>query len=304
MLQDTPAANFSSHWTFNNVTDVAVVDYYARFVAFNSYFKPMIHHLWNVSGAASPNTTYTVLVEPGTYWVDLILGDFDPTVPLTVSPLNWNPGHIGVFGGRITSSKVYYPLSLLILGIAVEGTGTGAIAFVNIFNLTTRGVINLPTNFSDPKALAVDEFNGTLYVGMNGGFAILRIDINSMAITGWQNLPPYLTRAWSAQVTFEHVYFLSNEQHTKVFRVGKQDFCTSQCPAFGYCHHGKCECGTGFQMVNNKCEWAALVVEKHIAKKEKGGEAALGVFFALSFVAAAVGWFLVWKQKRGGYQAV
>jgi len=199
---------------------------------------------------------------------------------------------------------MYYPYHTLILGIATPGIGTGAIAFVHTFNLTTRGVINLPGNYSDPKALVVDEFNGTLYVAMNGGGAILKIDIHTMTIVGYQNTPFYLARAWAGVATFEHVYFVTNEQHTKVFRVSKHDFCTKQCPEFGYCERGSCVCAPGFEMRSGTCQWQAMIVEKHVAQKEKTGEAVLGTFFALTFVAGAVGWFLVWKAKRQGYQAV
>jgi len=301
---DLPSNNFTQHWHFDPVADVAVVAPIAQLVTWNAYFKPMIHHMWNLSQAASPNTTFTVLIEPGTYWVSLILGDFNQSIPLTVSGYNWNPTHIGVYGGHISSSKIYWPYHSLILGISVDGVGTGAIVFVHTFNLTTRGVINLPANYSDPKALIVDEFNHTLYVAMNGGGAILRIDIPSMAITGYQNVPPYLTRAWSGQDTPDHLYFITNEQHTKVFRLSKLDFCTKQCPMFGYCERGSCQCSTGFQMKDGSCQWAEMVVEKHSAEKDKAGEAVLGVFFALSFVAASVGWYLVWKSKRGSYSAV
>jgi len=304
MTNDSPSTNYTDHWAFNASTDVAVLDGNARFVAFSSLYKPMIHHVWNLSEAANPNTTYTIVVEPGTYWVDLVIGNIDPTVPLALSPLNWYPGHIGLYNSYISSSAIYWNHSTLILGLAINGIGTGAIAFVHAVNLTTRGVLYLPANFSDPKALAVDQENHTLYVGMNGGYAALRIDIHNMTITGWQNIPIYLTRAWVGQTTFEHVFFVSNEQHTKVFRTNKHDFCPSLCPEFGYCERGSCQCSPGFQLRDNKCEWTALINEKHTVSKEKTGEAVLGVFFALSFVAAGIAWFLVWKNRRGAYQAV
>lgn len=31
-----------------------------------------------------------------------------------------------------------------------------------------------------------------------------------------------------------------------------------------------------------------------------GGEVALGLLFAISFVAAAAGWFLIWRWKKSG----
>jgi len=304
MSNDLPSNNFTQRWAINASNDVVAIVPNAQLVTFNQYYKPIIFHVWNVTGAASPNTTYTLIIDPGTLWVSQILGNFNPAVPLTLSSNQWNPSHIGLPYGGITSATLYYPGQTLILGIGTPGIGTGAIAFVNVLDLSTRGVLTLPANYSDPKALAIDEFNGTLYVAMNGGGSLLQININSMTITGYQNLPFYLLRAWEGIATFEHVYFITSEQHTKVFRLHKRDFCPSLCPFNGYCQAGSCVCSTGFEMVSGQCQWQALIVEKHTADVNKAGEIVLGVFFAITFVAGAIGWFLVWKAKRAGYQAV
>lgn len=116
--------------------------------------------------------------------------------------------------------------------------------------------------YSNPRALVLDLFNTTptLYVGFNGGGAIMRIDISKIAsqayaITGYplyfsiilclfvlfytfdylriQALPYYLHRVWVGSVAPQHVYFATNEQHSKVFRVSKSDFCPSTCSFFG-----------------------------------------------------------------------
>jgi len=293
------------HWNFNWTTDIAVIVNNSQFLSYNEFYKPFIFHVWNVTGAPSPNTTYTAVIDPGTLFVRVVIGDINPEVPLTLTNFNWNPQHQGLWRSGISSASVYYRYNLLVLGISGPGLSTGAIAFVHIFNLTTRGILTLPTNYSDPKALAIDQFNGTLYVGMNGGGAVLRIDIHTMNITGYQNTPPYLSRAWAAHETFEHVYFVSNEQHTKVFRLRKDNFCPQLChDGFGYCERGRCVCAPGFDMVGDQCQWHTIVQDNDVIKKDKAGEAVLGVFFALSFVAAAIGWFLVWKAKRAGYQAV
>lgn len=47
-------------------------------------------------------------------------------------------------------------------------------------------------------------------------------------------LPFYLHRVWTGQAASAHIYFTTNEQHAKVFRVSKQDFCPAGCMMFGY----------------------------------------------------------------------
>jgi len=297
-----PNAN-PSNWVYNSTLDTAVIVNASQFVTYNAAFKPILYHLFNVTGAPDPNTTYTVVIDPGTRLVKNVIGSITEGTPLTVAPQWWQPPPTIPFGG-ITSGHLYYPLSLIILGIAVPGTGSGAIAFVHVLNLTTRGVINLPTNYSDPKALVVDDENGTLYVGMNGNSALLRIDINTMTITGYQNVPRWVEHTWAGRPTPEHIYFVTSEAHSKVYRVSKHNFCTTQCPEFGYCYHGACTCSPNFELVNGQCRYITLIKDADTIKRDQTGLAVLGVFFAVSFVAAAAGWYLVWRSKRQGYQAV
>jgi len=295
-----------AHWHVNNVTDVGIINARSSFTTFSAFFKPIIYHAWNITGASNPNITYTTVIDPGSLYIRNVLGNIDPTVPLTLDSAEWYPIRDGLNrSSTISSATYYYPYHNIILGIGTPGMGTGAIVFIHTFNLTNRGVLHLPANFSDPKALVIDEEAGVLYVGMNGGFAILKVWIHNMTLAGYANVPPYLARMWAGRVTPEHVYFVTNEQHTKVFRLNKLDFCAAPCSEFGYCHRGNCECNPGFQLVGDRhCEWQQIIKDREVEKKEKTGEAVLGVFFALALIAAGVGWFFVWKAKRGGYQPV
>jgi len=183
--------------------------------------------------------------------------------------------------------------------------GTGVIVFLNIANLTEHSFIQLPVNYSDPRALVVDELEGNLYVGMNGGGAILKINLYTQQITGYQNTPFYLDKIWAGLAAPDHVYFTTNEQHAKVFRVAKTDLCTNLCAGmFQYCKAGKCVCPPEFEMHNNQCRWPQLAHDEAVMKREKGGEIALGIFFTIAVIAAAAGWYMVWKGKRGSYQTV
>jgi len=58
------------------------------------------------------------------------------------------------------------------------------------------------------------------------------------------------------------------------------------------------------QMHNNACRFAEIYHDRDVIKKEKSGEIALGFFFAVAVLAAMAGWFMVWRNKRGSYQAV
>jgi hypothetical protein len=47
-----------------------------------------------------------------------------------------------------------------------------------------------------------------------------------------------------------------------------------------------------------------FITERHSVEVRKGGEVALGILFALTFVAGAFGWYLVWQNRRTQYQTV
>jgi hypothetical protein len=53
---------------------------------------------------------------------------------------------------------------------------------------------SLYSNYSDPRALVLDWFDPTtptLYVGPNGGWALLKIDINTLTIVGYPSKSYY-----------------------------------------------------------------------------------------------------------------
>jgi hypothetical protein len=291
-------------WYFNWRIDDAVIFPNAQLVTYNADFKPFLLHARNVSSNAPPNSTWLVVVDPYSNFATLVMANFNQSVPLNVTGYSYVP----VFGnfqfGRIVSAVIWS--DLLFVGVSVDGQGTGWIDILNLSNLTRRAnAIVLPANVSDPRALVLDYFSPTptLYVGPNGGDNLLRIDINKLAITGYQALPFYLHRTWRGMATHEHVYFVTNEQHSKVYRVNKADFCPATCMEFGYCYRGRCVCNQNMVQNGNTCEWKQVVVEKNIAHKDEAGEIVLGIFFAIATVAAVAGWYMVWKNRRG-YQAV
>jgi len=289
-----------TRWHYNHTVDrVALTGNDSRLITFNQFHKPHVFHMWNVT-IDRPEVTFTTIVDPGTMEVRNVIGHINPLHPLELSDKIWIPHRDDFRAGGITSATVYYPHRLLILGVTAVGTGTGEIVFLHIANLTERGRTKLPANYSDPKALVVDEETGHLYVAMNGGGAVLRIHIETGNITGYQRLPHYLGRAWKGHATRDHLYFVTNEQYGKVFRLWKENFCHKECPEFGWCEKGECVCQKELELRDGECRFRSAGA----AESGKAGEAVLGVFFAIAFVAAVGGWYLVWKNKRQGYQAV
>jgi len=244
--------------------------------------------------------TYTYVIEPYYAGVFLVKGSFDPTAPLQVVQTSqiFSRGLFGDF--QVASATIYYAKELLVVGLAMPGKSAGWLATVHLSNISIHNFTALPANFSDPRALAIDETTGNLYIGFNGGPGIIRFNLNTYEQTGYQPLPFYLHRVWAGLAAPEHVYFVTNEQHSKIFRVYKDDFCTAHCPEFGYCHRGKCVCPEETDMQFGKCQWKGITKEK----REHAGEVALGILFAFAFVGAASGWFMWFKTRRHAYQAV
>jgi len=161
---------------------------------------------------------------------------------------------------------------------------------------------------SNPNTLSLDyQSYGHLYVGLNGGHAILKIDITTWKVVGYASLPPFLRAVSSIVSTAEHVYFVTYEQHAKIARVSVDNFCPHTCDGFvGYCHKGACACPHGYKLAGDgrRCEEA--LASGHSSDKSHGGEVALGILFAFAVIIAAAGWFLWYKGRSGrdGYQGL
>lgn len=292
-------------FTFNPSVDVFTL-YPNQFTSFNEAYKPWVHLL-----LASNGHNVTIVVDPNTqsiYSVDLTTG-FINSMNLVTTANN------DTILYQIVSTAYDFMSGKLVVGFATNGLQPG---FISIFNLaaSTPGAnytiplpglpIYLPGNYSNPKALALD--NDAVYIGLNGVGEALKYNLTTTAFT-YQRLPEFLHRSWSAIVRREHVYFSTYEQNSKVFRIHKQDFCDSPCPYWGYCSQAQCTCYEGFQFSSDKTQCVLTAAEKEtIYEKEyktaHGGEIALGILFALSFVAAAAGWFMWWRARHGAYQAV
>jgi len=276
-------------------------------------------HLWTppTSARAQPRQNYIV---HDWQWSALFIVDnyadkmyafalpANLSVPLTSANLGSYDISTLTVNYQISSVAYDNTKANIYIGLATNGMGTGSVLTIGM-NPASIGpnwapippgtsMVTLPTNFSNPKAMAVDTDSGSLYVAPNGGSAIVRISLNNFLITGYQNLPEYLHRTWLAGEGGEHVYFATNEQHSKVFRVNKTDFCEKPCPYWGYCTNGKCVCGEFFAMLDGYCQPKSYVQERNIYHRVHGGETALGILFMFAVIAAVAGWFMFWRTRR------
>jgi len=295
----------SVKYTFNPDVDVFPI-YDNKYTSFSETFKPTIHGLYNQGPSG---TTILVVIDPNTKFVYSV--DTSTRAVTSVDLRSHEPNLV-----YDLVSSAYDPFSQqLVIGLATSGFQPGLLFFFDFNNGAYPfvfpdpiggGPIMLPNNYSNPKAIAMD--NQAIYIGLNGYSEILRYNISTGAY-GYQRLPEFLHRSWDATVTWHHVYFVTYEQNSKVFRVSKEDFCSSPCPYWGYCQKGKCACYDGFELNKDKSQCVLIAAEKEIIYHKEyrtahGGEVALGILFALTFIAAAAGWYLWWKGRRGAYQAV
>jgi hypothetical protein len=306
--------------SFDPSSDTVALATPANFVTFNADFKPFIFHIiydpnvpmWNLPWANSlpPNTTWTYVVDPFYAQIYTIEGSFVPGQGLANTGRTFvYPPQLGAAPMSIVSAAVHYEFGLLIVGLSVPGLGTGALSVHYMADISGVPVmVNLPVNMSNPRALVIDQRNSLLYVGVAGEFggAILKYTItkDGLTLVGQQPLPFYLMNVWTGVATPFHVYFATNEQVAKVFRVAVEDFCPAGCMEWGYCSKGHCVCQSPMAMVNGKCDWPTSIKDRETIKKDHGGEVALGILFMLTTIAAAVFGFLWYRGRRHSYTSV
>lgn len=288
----------NARFTFNPNTDTGIF-YGGLFTFFSAAVKPIVHLLPNYIYNGQ-NVTLVAVADPNTRAV--YTGFFNPASASGFTSLfNFT---VGTRFSDLVSAVLSYQYGKLYVGVSLSGfNNTGSIVVIDL-NMGVATSYPLPEFANNPKALSLDDQNSILYIGLNGDSEVLRFDLSTNTVTGYQRLPEWLHRAWDATEFPDHIYFITNEEHSKVFRINKADFCPSRCPYNGYCSKGSCVCANGFTMQDGGCTLTQLVHETTIYKKAHGGEVALGILFMFSFIAAAAGWFLWYRGRRGTYQSV
>jgi len=285
---------------FNFDPEIDVAHHYReKFASFSSTYKPFVHIIPLIGffndtliAVADPNTRSVY----GGYFEDNgFQGRFEHR-------LSQYPGY------DLVSTALGYDEALLYVGLATTGNASqGIIAVINLLSpAIPPAYYLLPQYASNPRALALDELNKILYIGLNGANEVLKWDAVTHQVVGYQRLPEYLHQTWSGFAAPVHIYFSTYEQQSKVFRVDKRDFCPSRCPYWGYCSRGTCTCSDYFELSADKttCELKALVDKNRDFNEAHGGEIALGVLFTLTSILAGVGWFLWYRGRRAGYAPV
>jgi len=270
---------------FNYTTDVLPLTY-GGYVAYNSVFKPHLHY--------DNDTNILIVVDPATsaLWTVQAGPGNSPLSKLQFTSIR----NSGVY---ITSTFFHPDTNILYVGYASEGIGNGTVQGYEMGRLTQQYSITFDQILGNPRALALDEPSDTVYVGFNGGDIVIQLNY-LLTVTGYQRVPFYATKIEGVRVGTEHVYFITNEQHSKVMRVAKSDFCSKVCPYMGYCEKGKCKCSPNYALSSDgkACNLATS------SKEEKGAAIALGILFAITFILATLGWILYWRVRKGGYQTV
>jgi len=218
--------------------------------------------------------------------------------PDNVTPLTTEGRPIEFFAhGRLAGSTWHYYQDILYVGFAANGIGNGSLVSYNLVTMQELRSFVFPLHYSNPRAIAG---NTTLFVGFEGGPGVIAFDPVAWRIKGHARLPTYLHTVYTAwDAGYDHVYFATHEQHTKIFRLHKENFCSSECPFNGFCEKGGCKCIDGYEISGAECKVTQLT------KDEKAAAVALGILFAIAVVLAGVGWFMFYRARSGGsYQRV
>lgn len=198
------------------------------------------------------------------------------------------------FGGSAFDSDS----QLLYVAQVTTGTAPGSITVINTVTLLATDVITLQEYQSNPVALTFH--NGFLYVGFNGGPALLKYDRSNGGMTQYSTVPTYLRAVQAVHARHSSLYFVTYDQFAKVGKASESHFCLYMCDRkFGYCENRECKCvnGTTLNADGKTCDLTPVEIhDKGVASH--AGEIALGLLFVVTFIAGAVGWFLLWRSRR------
>lgn len=288
--------------SFNHTRDFVYIRDNGGYTEYTRAFKPWIFH--------SNHSQQVVVVDPATDLVYRLDAPNDRHEPFTLRA-EYNPP---ASSSNITSAVYDAYRSLLVLGTRGRGILPGNIVGLDLSapatdhnsNIKVAFTYNLNRFESNPKALHL-RWN-SLYVGLSGGSYVLHLDIskNPVTVAGYATLPFYIHQVHDIHVTHRHIYVITNEQFSKIARTPHHHFCATPCDSvYGYCNNGTCACHPG-HVINNtyhvgRCSPAYNIIRptNDVINSGHGGEVALGLLFAIFFVAAVLGWFVVWRSATG-----
>jgi len=210
-------------------------------------------------------------------------------------------GSLEIEYGEVAGSTWHYYADILYIGFSGVGRSGSTLVAADLRSMHIANKYAFPQNYSNPRAIAGQ--NRTIFIGFEGGPAIVKFDVLDWKIVGIQRLPEYLHQVYAAWDSgFDHIYFSTYEQHSRIFRLHKLDFCENECHYNGYCEAQICRCNTGYELSSGNC---VIPPKKDTVKEvETGAAIAMGILFAIATVAAIVGWTLFYRKNKEGYTRV
>jgi len=278
-----PTLGFNITWTHEDILILSVDNFHPYHVT----FKPRLIHDYT--------NNKLFIIEPSQHIIYKAYVPEDGVSPLSLENKLDVSGH-----GSLAGSTWHYYQETLYVGFAGNGELNGTLLAIDLVKLQVLRSHVFPAFYSNPRAIAGQ--NRTIYIGFEGGPAILSFDTVNWRISGYARLPPHLHTVYTAWDSgFDHVYFATHEQHSKVFRISKENFCHSECPYNGFCSRMSCECIDGYELSKGACEVKSRSIINTIT--EEGAAIAMGILFAITVIAAAAGWYMYYRSKQG-YQRV
>jgi len=275
----------------NNETDFVQLPH-RGYIEYTRGFKPWVFHC--------PMRQIVIVIDPATGSIYTFNAGNNPNVSFAETAsgsmrLLTNPYSAFV-------SAVYdYDLGYAYIGIHGDGVLPGGLLCINVTQNPITLIFNKTFHDFEGYPSALDIRNNSLFIGYYGLGLIVQMDKWNGTVQKFATLPFYLSQVSGIHAGVEHIYFVTYEQTSKVARTLYQHFCETPCDFFyGYCNNGSCACVSSHKLVDgNRCELNSTV------PVNKDAEIALGIFFALTLIAAFAGWVVVWRMRRGSsYTAI
>jgi len=281
-------------WTWNQNLDKLVL-YSDNYHTYHSTFKPRLF--------VDTSNHDVFVVDPATETIYKIISPEDTTTPISSGgtvPLASPTRRFSTLSG----ANWHYYSDMLYIGFAGSGEYNGTLLEVDLKNMKTTGRQHeFDFMYSNPRAIAG---NGTdIWIAFEGGPAVVRFNTAVWKVTGFAHLPTYLHQVFTAWDTgYDHIYFASYEQHSKVYRIAKTNFCANDCPFNGFCKDRTCACIDGYELSQGRCDIKHATNTVHDRWEDKAAETALGILFAFAFVAAVIGWAMFYRARKATYTRV
>eukprot|EP01130_Rhizamoeba_saxonica_P001297 TRINITY_DN11176_c0_g1_i1.p1 TRINITY_DN11176_c0_g1~~TRINITY_DN11176_c0_g1_i1.p1 ORF type:complete len:523 (-),score=117.36 TRINITY_DN11176_c0_g1_i1:30-1541(-) len=233
----------------------------------------------------------------------------DPLEPLKnpsgpISPLGPNPTgdvHVVSYSFRSKDHRLFFTIRTY----NTPGTSISSLK-TDTFTLEDLTPFNVPTNSSNP-VLQVDPSGDIIYLatsGMNKILALKKTSDNYEEV-GSAVLAENFRDISEMLVVDGFVYFVTWEPNAVIGRIPQINFCSKWCGNHGFCNGATSSCGCLPEYEQNPDVEYADCIPKFVVELENeiknnaGATTTLSVFLGLTLGAAALGWFLYYRIRKG-----